>query len=82
MIRINQKDIISEKDNVIFEKIKMGIDKLLDSDDDYNENQEIPELDTALAEQDWWKFNKNSKLKITFIKNVKIWEKINVYLIN
>jgi len=53
MIRINQKDIISEKDSVIFEKIKMGIDKLLDSDDDYNENQEIPELDTALAEQDW-----------------------------
>ncbi len=64
MIRINKKDIISDKESVMFDKIKMGIDKLLDSDDDYNQNQEIPELDTALAEQDWWIFNFEISIKI------------------
>lgn len=36
MARVNKKDIIQE--SAMFNKIKMGIDMLLDSDDDYNQN--------------------------------------------
>lgn len=38
MARVNKKDVISEKESAMFNKIKMGIDMLLDSDDDYNQN--------------------------------------------